>query len=97
MKQPLSKLPWKVDIGGVFNSEYTVSDSGKSGFDVMYNKIDESQPPCSRDMEYIVQACNNLPRAIELLNQLHEVLIAYCEVEKAYEVEEFLKSIDDEG
>lgn len=88
MKKPKSELPWKANeckddiVDQKDTPLYTSADC--PGGCYFYEK---------EDVEYIVQACNNFPKAIELLRLYHKG--ATCK-EKLYlsEVGEFLKEIE---
>ena len=84
MKEPKSKLPFEVINGSLKDSagEWLTSGSEDNGDFYWYDE----------DVEYIAEACNNYPKAIELLRLYHKG--ASCK-EKLYlsEVDEFLKEI----
>lgn len=48
------------------------------------------------DSEYIVQACNNFPKAVELLKKSEFYLSSFVEDKVAEEIREFLKSLENE-
>lgn len=71
MKEPKSKLPWKL-----FNNDEDQCwiESGKKPFEFAVVEMEEAA--CLEDAEYIVQACNNFPKAIELLKKAEEFMNA---------------------
>jgi hypothetical protein len=99
MKEPKSELPWKfedVEQISYYKKTYSrVVASNRGSWDVMNNLDYYPDPVEKEDMEYIVQACNNFPKAIELLKESKSFkrIIDYERWIKG--VEEFLKSIED--
>jgi hypothetical protein len=62
MKEPKSKLPWKV---------YRYNDRDKSIIDASGDRsIPVTEDITGEDAEYIVEACNNYPEAIRLLDEV---------------------------
>lgn len=59
MKEPKSKLPWKgEDIDDLKSNNKKIIDTGYSNADCL-----------PEDFDYIIQACNNFPKAVELLKE----------------------------
>jgi hypothetical protein len=99
MLKPNSELPWKFesykpDFGDGYDR---ITDVNNSTWDVMNNKDYYSASVDVKDMKYIVQACNNFPKAIELLKESKSFkrIIDYERWIKR--VEEFLKSLEKDG
>ena len=93
MKKPKSELPWRFEHCEKYDR---VVDANNSTWDDVMNNLDYYPDPVEKeDMEYIVQACNNFPKAIELLKESKSFkrIIDYERWIKR--VEEFLKSIED--
>lgn len=100
MKQPRSKLPF-VDTSIYCAGFCQISDSNAIEiFDegLYYN-----------DLHYILQACNNFPKAIELLNQCQEIIQEFEDIkwrnnespfsideDLISELNEFLEKIENE-
>jgi hypothetical protein len=104
--KPSSELPWKFehyepDFGDAYDR---VTDVNNSTWDVMNNKDYYSASVDVKDMKYIVQACNNFPKAIELLKELELSLDAASWdlnsgilKTKSNQITEFLKSLEKDG
>jgi hypothetical protein len=94
MKQPKSKLPWSL----VLDNKSGFYDKEHNCFLVTDDYVGDE------DLKYIVQACNNFPKAVELLNRLKTAYSTNCKESNddgsingwglLVEVEEFLKEID---
>jgi len=95
MKQPNFKLPLKV-IHCTVDSE--IKDSGKEIEDGIYiTYLNGAFQP--QDAEYIVEACNNFPEAVELLKEGLDQLQSWKrdDEEDSFtmkRIEEFLKEIN---
>jgi len=72
MKVPLSKLPWNIKEINPNWQEYSVFSA--DGDYVLDNTAYENVAPETKDAEYIVQACNEFPKMIELLVEAHNEL-----------------------
>lgn len=101
MLQPKSKLPWKVEVSTEVSydgSTYVInsSDNNANGDnEVLCDRTYYNYAPTKQDAKYIVQACNNFPKAVDLLNKIiHE---SFIETEFDEEIEEFLKSLEKDG
>jgi hypothetical protein len=98
MKQPNSPLPWKIDE----NEDYPLAiiEDNEDGMGVIEFNCDKNMrqfPERRQDAEYIVEACNNYPKAIELIQRLYETTPVGVKawIDKLNkEVGEFLKSIE---
>lgn len=87
MKTPLNPLPWETfDSAG----NITIESSHPFGEDCVCMEL------YKQDSEYLVQACNNFPKSVELLNKI--VAEYYKDPESLYSriqiIEEFLKEIE---
>jgi hypothetical protein len=99
MKEPDSKLPWRLELIGDYEHDeekYEVFNSNKNPhFDsVMHNENYYNRAPSLQDAEYIVEACNNYPEAIELLRDLS--IPKYDEYMMREKIEQFLNKVDNE-
>lgn len=96
MKQPNFKLPLRA-IHCALDTE--IKDSGteiEGGIHITY--LNGAFQP--KDAEYIVHACNNYPKAIELLNRIYEDNKSYInddEPSLELEIKEFLKQIQNDN
>jgi hypothetical protein len=97
--KPSSELPWKFehyepDFGDAYDR---VTDVNNSTWDVMNNKDYYSASVDVKDMKYIVQACNNFPKAIELLKEYQSIKIVGDLLEFDKKVQKYLKSLEKDG
>lgn len=92
MKTPLNPLPWETfDSAG----NITIESSHPFGEDCVCMEL------YKQDSEYLVQACNNFPKAIELIQECRDFInmipndrggVNHYEILKR--VDEFLKEIE---
>ena len=88
MLQPKSELPWKLELEELRNNEFFLLNGMYDG-SAFFCNIEDSQ--------YVVQACNNFPEAIGLLNE-SKSFKRIADYEKwIKKVEEFLKSLEENG
>ena len=88
MKEPKSKLPWKIDEPGPYMHIMINSADEWPVLDVVSMQFE--------DKEYTVQACNNFPKAVELLELFRTSFSAEDRRKNYLKIEEFLKSLEDE-
>ncbi len=85
MKTPLNPLPWETfDSAG----NITIESSHPFGEDCVCMEL------YKQDAEYLVQACNNFPRAIELLKKIIEIIDPNSDDFIELGINEFLKEIE---
>lgn len=82
MKNPKSILPWKGTCFDDFQSDK--KDIINAGYTNICGEIE--------DFDYILQACNNFPRAIELLKNAADWDLIGSEI--GIEINEFLNSLE---
>lgn len=81
MKTPKSKLPWKQGpsyVGEIYSTSFSTETVCKHLYD--------------EDTEYIIQACNNFPKAIQLLRDTKD----YYNPSNTEMIDKFLKEIDED-
>lgn len=81
MKQPYSKLPWVIDyymqgkIRGIIEKDDPEAKFYGGGIvKAVGGDSETARQREIQDFEYIVEACNNYPKTIELLKRCYEVL-----------------------
>jgi hypothetical protein len=94
MKEPLNKLPWELyNNTGFITIESTEPNLDECACQDLYIK----------DAEYLIQACNNFPKSIELLKECKSFIgmisanreeINYYELLKR--LDKFLKKVENE-
>jgi hypothetical protein len=98
MKKPKSELPWRfknLDFEK-YHGDRSYEVCQQNGTTIMHDDTYYNYSPGKETAEYIVQACNNFPKAIELLKESKSFkrIVDYERWIKI--VEEFLKNIEDE-
>ena len=90
MLQPKSLLPWSIanETDELVDANY---------YSIFGATHDDTATTDEVDGKYIVQACNNFPKAIELLEEYQSIKIVGDLIKFDKKVEEFLKSLEKDG
>lgn len=89
MKKPITELPWYANMYGIASSKNNLENWS---YDVIGGSYDGLEA-CKDDLLYIEEACNNFPKAVELLKKLIELeAIGVSQYES--EVNSFLKQLN---
>ena len=95
MNKPKNKLPWKLCHGtcgdGIKPREYSEISTERNVTVISTNWMREPQ---KEDLEYVVEAANNYPKAVEWVKKLKKHLEIVDEYNHP-ELNEFLKSINE--
>jgi len=108
MLQPKSKLPWQINYDNYKRTDedkcfYSLA-SGNSVFDnILCGNIESTISYFdTEDIDYLIQACNNFPEAINLLKIAKEALEELGEFQDGWnedldKIEKFLEKIYKDG